>query len=224
MSALIVVKRNTIISYFSDRDESKSVAVSSDAIADMEILNEVNVEKMIHSLLGDKPQKPSVQTMLILDDELCFSEQTTLGEEEKTKEKLTGIVPFVRVATTTIHVQDAAIVVAANVDLYEALARLLRDMGYYVSMVLPWAAIVQSGVSAHGELDRTTVRRVFDAQATLKPMSFAFEQAEQSERQEIHVVKADSEPPKKKLGTGWIIFISVALVYVVVMLLIFVRK
>lgn len=221
MEALVVVKRNSIVCYFSDRDTPVSTAVPTSAMADMEIVNETELTAVIDTLLGAKPVHPTIPTILVLSDELCFSEKAPLRGEEQTKAKLTNSVPLVRVATTLIRLGETTVVVAANADLYDTIAHILAEKGYPVTLVIPWSAIVQAGMSTHGELDKVTVRRVFEAQSSLKSMSFP---CENTQTTEVSVAAPEKQSSTKRLPIGWFIFGGFALLYAVGMVWYMMRR
>jgi hypothetical protein len=211
MTALVVVKRNSLIGYLSDRDTPLSVVMPQSAMGVMEIADEKECAVLIEKTFGAKSTHPSIPTILVLSDELCFSEVSTPKDEEQAIVKLSGVVPFARISTTRLHTPDKSIIIAANEDLYEIIARLLGERGYPVTLVVPWAALVQVGISAHGEIDKITVRRVFDAQSQLRSMSFPCEVA--LAMNTPSAVPVSTQAPAKKVSKGLIIFGVLALIY-----------
>jgi len=221
MTALVILKRDAIHCYYSDRDTPVSVSVPSSAMTDMEIINEEELTAALSKALGAKSSHPITQTILVISDELCFYEQSPIQEEESTVKKLSGGVPLARVATTVIRSPDKALVIATNSDVYEAIVYMLTQQGYPVALVIPWAAIAQAGISSHGEIDKATVRRVFDARSTLKAMSFSLGKPRAPE---VVVKNKEKQEPKKKTPIGWIVFIGVAVLYAVGMLVFMVLR
>lgn len=222
MTALVVVKRNSLVGYLSDRDVPVSVVMPQSAMGGMEIADEKECAVLIEKSLGAKSTHPTIPTILVLSDELCFTDISTPKDEEQAIVKLSGVVPFARISTTRIHTPDKSIILATNQDLYEIIARLLGERGYPVLMVVPWAALVQVGISAHGEIDRVTVRRVFDAQSQLRPMSFPCEVA--STMNTTSVVPVSTQAPAKKISKGLIIFGVLALIYAAFMIWYMLRR
>lgn len=221
MTALILIKRNAFIYYTSNDDTPRTVSIPETAISDLEVVNKEALQSILKQAIAAKPVHPSVPTVLVLGDDLCFSRTTDAEHEEESKKQLLDTVPFARVGIITTHTNDQSMVIATNTDLYETFAELCTDLGYTVEFVVPWAAIVTSGVSAHGEVDRVTVKRVFDAKSQLQPMSFPCEHGAIGEEKPEDTHKTTAP---KKLPIGWIIFGLIALIYAITMYWFFIRR
>ena len=220
MSAVCYFKRNAIHWYFSDKNEGLTAQISQGAISNLEIVDEMILMQEVGKAVGKVIPKPPVQTMLILDDDICFSTKVPQPVVPENLKNIASDVPFSHVETVTVHYKTDDLAVSANSDLYQAIVRSLGQVGYDVTLIIPWVAVIASGISENGEMDRVTVKRIFDATATLKGSSFSFEKSHPSD---LTLTQSNKASQPKKLPIGWIIFISIALVYAAVMLWVYIR-
>lgn len=218
MSALIIHRRNALLYYSSDHDGGVSVPLSADAVSDMEILNEELYVQTIAALAAK--MHPPVNAMLILSDDMCYFAQTTPEKLDVVRDDLVRNTPFSHVETTVIRNDKQMFVVATNADVYESAVRAFADKGVSISMVLPWSALLVSKVVLSGEVDKVTVKRALDASQMLKNCIFPRTQSEH--RVDVPSMKAASSTPKK-IPVGWIIFISLAVLYAIGMMWFFMR-
>lgn len=220
MTAVCYFKRNAIHWYFSDKNEGLTAQISSSAISNLEIIDETILVQELGKAVGKIIPKPPVQTVLILDDDVCFS---TKIPEPVTPEQIKTIaadVPFSHVETVAVRYKSDNLAVSANSDLYQGIVRSLGQVGYDVTVIVPWVAVIAAGISENGEMDRVTVKRIFDATTSLKSSSFLFEKSHPSDALPTQAAKTAQS---KKLPIGWIIFIGIALVYAGVMFWIYIR-
>lgn len=220
MSAIVILKRNVFALYLSDKGSPLVGQVSAQAVTDMEVVDEKRFRDDIVRTLGNAIPKPSVPTILLLSDELCFVNKLAEQPTPEVLQKLTSVLPFAHAESVVLHTNDGDFALSANADLYHVTARLLTERGFGVSYVIPWAAITRAGISVRGELDKVTVKKIFDAQASLKQYAFPLDMLP------VISPKPTSSPqttPRKRIPMGWILFVSIALIYALVMLWFFVR-
>ena len=206
--------------YYSDKNEVFTVPLSQQSVSDLEVIDEGVLEKELTATLGKTLPKPSVQTVLVLDDEICFSTKITPPITAEMKTTLAADIPFAHVETVTVHYKSDDLAISTNSDFYQAIARCLSKIGYEAINVLPWVAVVSSGISEQGEMDRVTVKRIFDSLSSLRLSSFPIEKHHMTEPS---IPLASSSPVKKKLPIGWVIFIGIALLYAGAMYWFFIR-
>lgn len=220
MNALIIIHRNSLECYYSDRDNHTTCMLPLSAIADMEVVNEQEFAKIIAGSFGSAPVRPIVPTIIAVGDDVCFALNFTPEQETQAANKMVDIVPFSHVATTIVRSTSSTALVATNQDLYETTVRIFQTHGYATILVLPWSAITLSGISGNGVSDKNTVRRVFDALPTLKKTSFSL----YSEHIELteHTITPQTQQVRK-IAWGWIIFGFGALVYAVIMIVRIIR-
>lgn len=221
MSALIIHQRNALVCYTTDRDVAETIPLPKEAVTDMEVLDEKMYTQSVAQKLGPRPDHQSIATILVMADDLCFTVKVSSEKPEEQKQKLISSIPFVHVETVVLKDADASFIVATNADLYETAVRALSESGYMVSLVIPWNAIVQAKLSQGGEMDKVTVKRVFDAQSALKTKSFPLTTREQSHEEPV---KDDKQKPKPIISKGILVFGGIALVYAIGMLWFMLRK
>ena len=221
MSLLVEIKRDAFICHLTDREAPVSVPVPPAAISDLEVRDETALATAMQAVFGKKPAKPTIPAVLVLSDDACFYKRVTGGETADLKEKFAAEVPFSRVATVVIRTKDSTIFVATNTELYETVSRLLKEMGYPVTMVVPRAALTQIGIGQEVSIDRTVAKRIIDARQQLQPMEFPCDQSQP----EITDTEKTGEGGKKAvLSKGWIIFLGLAGLYVVAMAIFFLLR
>lgn len=214
MSVLLVHRRSSLLCYFSDRDGGMSMPIPPEAMSDMEILKE-DLYLQVVSAIASKIHAPT-GAILVLADDMCYFSQTTVEKLDEVKKQLIDDTPFSHVETTVVRNANQVFVIATNADLYEAAVKAFSEKGITISMVLPWSALVVHKVVLTGEIDRVTVKRVTDASQVLRASAFPLVE---HEKQTILPTQEHAVVTKRKsIPTGWIIFISIALVYSVVMI------
>ena len=218
MSALIIHRRNSFLYYSSDHDGGISIPIPPEAMSDMEILNEDAYIQTIAALAA-KMHAPS-QAMLILADDMCYFAQTTPEKLEAARDDLLNNTPFSHVETTVVRSAKQIFIIATNADVYESAVHAFADKGISISMVLPWSALIVQKIVLSGEIDKVTVKRAADASQALKSSVFPLPLHEH--RTDTPVAHAAQTSPKK-IPVGWIIFVSVAVVYAIGMIWFFMR-
>lgn len=221
MSALIIHQRNALVCYTTDRDVAETISLPKGAVTDMEVLDEKMYIQSIAQKLGTRSDHQSIPTMLVLADDLCFTVKASSEKLEEQKQKLIGSIPFVHVETVMLKDADTSFIVATNADLYETAVRALSESGYMASLVVPWNAIVRAKLSQGGEIDKVTVKRIFDAQSSLKMTSFPLAVHEQFHEEPV---KDDKQKVKPAISRGILIFGGIAFLYAIGMLWFMLRK
>lgn len=221
MATLIIHQRNSLVCYSTDRDAVETIQIPKEAVTDMEVMDEKIYTQAVMKKFGNRLTHQTVPTVLVMADDLCFTVKAVSEKLEEQKQKLVSSVPFAHVETVTLQNQTEFYLVATNADLYETAVRAFAESGYRVTFVVPWRAILQAKLSLGGEVDRVTVKRIFDAQIVLKGMSFPLAEPEQ-----VTEVSVKDLPTKGKpsLAKGWIVFGVIALLYAVGMLWFMLRK
>lgn len=218
MAALVILRSEALYIYYGDMPAPVGGSISQTAIADMEVISE---DELVSSIAKLVPQvlKAVTPTVLVISEELCFTQAINTKTQEEDKKKFIGVTPFAHVAVSEIVVQEQAYLIATNQDYYESVARILATRGYQIVMVVPWGGLIRFGISK-GEVDMVTVKRVFDNISTLRPVSFPFV----AEKQEVLPISAPGKDKlKKKISWGWIAFAVGACVYGFVMYWFFIR-
>lgn len=218
MSALAVLRSEALYLYYTDHTAPIGGTLPKIAVSDMEVLSEEALTAAVTKFIPAVPHT-SVPTVLVLGDELCFTQPFKEGDKEDAEKALIALTPFAHVATASLTVQNQRYFIATNQDYYEAVVRSLAARGHQVSLVVPWICLVRSGMTK-GELDMVTVKRVFDNLSSLRMCIFPLV----VENREVPVSSVTvPEKPKSKLPVGWIIFGVGALVYGFVMYWFFIR-
>lgn len=219
MSALIIHRRSSLLCYFSDRDGGLSVAIPPEAMADMEILNEElyiqAVTKMVEKIRGP------MSAVLVLADEMCYFAQTTSDKIEAVTKQLSDNTPFSYVQTAVIRNANQVFVVATNADVYEAAVRAFAAHGITITMVVPWGELVAQKIIVSGEIDRITVKRLFDATQTIKDSTFPLMT---HDHPIISTKEKDTKEKQRSSPVGWIVFGLFALAYAIGMIWYMVRQ
>lgn len=222
MNVLVFIQRQGVQLYYMDQQAPIACVLPPSTMRDLEIINEKELESFLAKALRPVSPKSQMQAILLLDDAVCFSSALEAGKEDEIKKTLINDVPFLRVANTTVTLTTGSLFVTTNQDLYESIARVLEARMYSVIGVYPWVAIQQLQILKPGEVVGTQfVKRLFDAVSSLKQVAFSYH------NQFVPpVVPATYLKPAATQTSriGWSIFLSVALVYILVMVAIaFVR-
>ncbi|MBI5018871.1 hypothetical protein HZB58_01195 [Candidatus Gottesmanbacteria bacterium] len=218
MSALAIVRPETIYVYYSDRPNPVGGSIAKSAVSDMEVVND---EELLLSVKKLVPVQPNavVSTIVVLSDELCFIQPFEEGKREEAEAKLISTTPFAHVVTACITAHDQSYLIATNQDYYESISRSLASQQHPVALVVPWSALVQLGLTK-GEVDNATVKRVFDGSSALRLSAFPFVTEKQGA---VVAVTAPKGKAPKKTPWGWIVFGGAALLYALTMYWFFIR-
>lgn len=214
MSALLVHRRSSLLCYFSDRDGGISIPIPPEAMSDMEILKEDVYLRVVSDVVAK--MHPPTSVTLVLADDMCYFAQTTAEKLEEVKKQLVDDTPFSHVETTVVRNGKQVFIIATNADIYETAVKAFSEKGITISMVLPWSALVVYKVVLTGEIDRVTVKRVTDSAQVLRESAFPLMQHEK-----VSIVPTTEHAlviKRKSIPIGWIIFVSIAIVYSIVMI------
>lgn len=211
MNVLVLIQRQSVQVYYPDRDTPAAAMVPLTVVRDVEVLNEKELDTILSGVLRPVTPKVVMQTMVLIDDAICFSTPLEAGREEEMKKALMNDVPFLHSAGTTIPQSTGTLFVITNQDLYESIGRILEGHGYTIVGVYPWTVVSHLSVVKSGEgFGAAAIKRLFDAVTSLKQMSFVY-------HNQVAPVAApvvpDGRASPKKLSKGWIIFLSVAMAY-----------
>ena len=219
MSALAILRPNSLYIYFSDQPKPVGGALAKTAVLDMEIISEDDLAASITKFVPANTHT-FVQTVLVLSDELCFTQEVTdPSKREDVEAKLIDNTPFSHVSTISLVVKNKQYVMAVNQDYYESVARVLGLRGYTISLVVPWSLLVYRDMTK-GEIDMVTVKRVIDAISDLRVSAFPF-MAEKKEK--IVPTVLSTVKQKRKISWGWYVFCAVAFLYALGMYWFFMR-
>lgn len=211
MNVLVLIQRQSIQIYYPDRDTPVAVMVPLTAMRDVEILNEKDLDTVLSGVLRPVPPKSVMQTIVLIDDAICFSTPLEAGREEEMKKILINDVPFLHSASTIIPQSTGALFVITNQDLYDSVGRVLEGHGYSILGVYPWSVVSHLAAIKSGEgFGTVAIKRLFDAVTSLKQVSFVYHNQTAPIAPSI---MSDGRATPKKLSKGWIIFLSVAVVY-----------
>ena len=215
MNVLVFIQRQGVQLYYMDQEAPIACVLPSSTMRDLEIINEKELESFLAKTLRPVSPKSQMQAILLLDDAVCFSSALEAGKEDEIKKTLINDVPFLRVANTTVTLTTGSLFVTTNQDLYESIARVLEARMYSVIGVYPWVAIQQLQILKSGEtVGASFVKRLFDAVSSLKQVAFSYHnQFVPPAMPETHRKPAAAQTSR----IGWIVFLSLALVYIFVM-------
>lgn len=218
MNVLVFIQRQGVQLYYMDQEAPIVCVLPPSIMRDLEIINEKELESFLGKALRPVSPKFQMQAILLLDDAVCFSSALEAGKEDEIKKTLINDVPFLRVASTTVTLTTGSLFVTTNQDLYESIARVLEARMYSVIGVYPWVAIQQLQILKPGEAVGTPfVKRLFDAVSSLKQVAFSY----QNQFAPSAMTAMQAKPAVTQTSRiGWIIFISVAFVYVLIMVVI----
>lgn len=219
MSAIILHRRTSLLYYSSDRDGGISLPIPIEAMSDMEIVNEANYIRALEVMAG-KIHTPS-SVILVLADEMCYFAKATPDTIDLVREQLIRNTPFSHVETTVVRDSKQIFIIATNADIYESMIHAFFNKGITISMVLPWSALVIQKIVLTGEIDKVTVKRVSDGISMLKECSFPIAQHEQ---RTDAVPVTTHEKKQKSIPMGWVIFISIAVIYAIGMMVFLLRQ
>lgn len=221
MTALALLQPASLLVYYPDRDAPAGGEVPPDAVRDMEVQNLEALEEWVLRQVPKDPKGPA-QTVIVVGETLCYTLELNGKDEEETMKYLLRLTPFTNPATTVLTLQNKRYAIATNQDLYEGFVRSLSKSDHAVSLVVPYAALTAVGIQTGEGIGRQTARRVSDALSQLKGSAF-------SVRMKFPEPGKDTKPTgnnkngKKKLPVGWIIFVTVAVLYAVGMLVFLMR-
>lgn len=217
MNVLILIKRQSLQLFYSDRKLPVECVVPETAMKDLEITNEKELDLVLTKYLLPVPAKMVTQTILLLDNDICFSAKLEQGREEEIKKAQLESSPFLHVVSTTFSVEGNAIFITTNQDLIQSIGRVLESHRYAILAVCPWHVVQYAKVVAPGEtFNAASMKRLFDSADSIKQLGFPYQnEVLVAIPQELLTKKV----PNKKISKGWIIFLSVAGVWVVVMII-----
>lgn len=218
MSALVILRPETLYVYYSDRTAPVGGSIAKSAVSDMEVVSEEELTSSVAKLVPSVP-KIIVSAIIVLSDELCFIQAVEDGNRDEAETKLISATPFVHVTTSFVTFNDQSYLIATNQDYYESIARAMAVQQHQVILVIPWSCLVQHGMTK-GEVDSSTVKRVFDGIAELRSCAFPFAV---EKRSESVTTIASKEKKQKKIHWGWIAFGGGALLYAFFMYWFFIR-
>ena len=218
MNVLVFIQRQGVQLYYMDQDAPIACVLPPSIMRDLEIINEKELENFFAAVLRPVSPNTQMQAVLLLDEAVCFSSLLEAGKEDEIKKRLINDVPFLHVANITIPVTAGSLFVTTNQDLYESIARVLEGRKYSVIGVYPLVAMQQFQIIKSGEMfGVTVVKRLFDAVSSLKQVAFSY----QNQFVPSVMTAMQAKPAVTQTSRiGWIIFISVAFVYVLIMVVI----
>lgn len=223
MSAIAFLQRQNLFLYYTDRDVPVGGDIPIEAVRDMEVRSVEALGAWIKQNIP-KDAKGKVQTVLLIDESLCYMLELGDRNEEESKKQLLSLAPFAHISTAIVSVKDKRYVIATNQDLYQKMIRALSESDHIVSLVIPSAALFSAGINLDGGINGQVAKRVTDSVSSLR--NHAFDIHEQklnvspvSTSEEKHQVQK-----KKTLSLWWIVFGTAALLYVVVMYVMFLRS
>lgn len=217
MNVLVLIQRQSIQIYYPDRDTPVAAMVPLTVLRDLEVLNEKDLDTILSSVLRPVTPKIGMQTMVLIDDAICFSTLLEPGREEEMKKILINDVPFLHTASAIIPQSTGSLFITTNQDLYDSIGRVLESHGYSIIGVYPWLAVLHVEAIKSGEgFGPVAIRRLFDGVASLKQVSFTYHNQLITP---VSIPAIDGKKIDKKNYTGWIIFLSIALVYAGFMIL-----
>ena len=218
MSALAILRSEALYLYLSDIPAPLGGSISRTAVADMEVISEDELVLSVAKLLP-QTSKTVIPTVLVLSDELCFTQTVAEKSKEDDEKRLIGVTPFAHVATTTLTVQEQQYLIATNQDYYESVSRALALRGYQVTLVIPWSSLIHHRVTK-GEVDMVTVKRVFDTMSDLRSSAFPLVV---EKKESLSTVPSTKGKPQQKFLWGWIVFGVGASAYAFAMYWFFIR-
>lgn len=216
MNILVLIQRQSMQVYYPDRDTPIACMVPPAVVRDVEVVNEKELDTVLSGVLRPAPNKSVMPTIILIDDSICFSSFLEVGREEEMKKKLVNDVPFLHIASTVLPLDAGQLFVMTNQDLYESVGRILESHGHTIVGVYPWSAVAHVQAIKSGEgFGPIVIKRLFDAVSDLKHVSFVYHNQVSVP---LSSAPADGHAHTKKLPVGWIIFLGLALVYVLVMI------
>lgn len=219
MSALAILRPETLYVYYSDQSNPVGGSIAKSAVSDMEVVSEDELYVSVKKLVPIIPNTV-VSTILVLSDELCFIQPVEEGKRDEAETKLISVTPFAHVTTALLTAHDQSYLIATNQDYYESISRALASQQHPVALVVPWSSLVQLGLTK-GELDIATVKHVFDGISALRSCAFPFLVEKQGAA--VAVMASKGKVPQKKISWGWIIFAVGAILYALIMYWFFIR-
>ncbi len=220
MSALAVLRPDSLTLAYGDRPTLAGGTLPPSAVADMEVVSEADLMSVVAKLVPVNG-KGSVDTILAISDELCYTLPFETKSKDNVEKMLVSLTPFNEVVTTLLPSKNQQYMVATNRDLYESVARALAVRNHNVILVLPWMNITQLGF-AKNTLDSTLTRRVHENLSTLRIYGFPLT-VEHAEN-EPSIVPGITKGRPSKFSPWWLVFLAAALVYGFVMYWFFIRQ
>lgn len=221
-STLLLIQRQSLQLFISDKAAPVAVMVPESVIRDMEVVSEMGLVALFKQILPVVDVHIQAQITIIISEDLCFVAPFVAEKIEETQTKLQNESPFAHVAITTVMTPTTPVVVSTNQELYEAVGRVLEANHYVISGVYPWRAL-QLGEMAkpNAVFDVAATKRICESLSTYKSAAFEYKTVAP-----VVVVNSVTQSPaaKKKLPIGWIIFGVTALLYAAVMLFIMFRN
>jgi len=201
--------------YYSDRRDPVVCMVPDTILKDLDIVNEKEFDALVSKYLLPVPVKSTVQTILLLDNDICFSTKLEAGKEEEIKKNHLDDSPFLHVVSTSFTVEGTSLFITANQDLIQSVGRVLESHRYVILAVCPWQIVQYAKVVAQGEVfNATSIKRLFDGAESIKQLGFLYEK----QSPVTSIVDTQKKPSPKKLSKGLIVFIGIAVVYLIGML------
>lgn len=219
MSALAILRPDTLSIAYSDRTATAGGVLPKSAVADMEVVSETELTNIIAKFLPGSA-KTSIPTVLAISDELCY----TLPLDDKSKENveklLVSLTPFNEVATTLLDGKSQKYMVSTNQQLYESVVRALGARNHQVILIVPWMHIVQLGL-AKDTIDMAVVKRVHDNLSLLRPYALPPPPGQEANAS-VTIMSGITKGPAK-FSTWWIVFLVAAFLYAFAMYWFFIR-
>ncbi len=221
VTTLLLVQRQSLQLFISDRATPVAVMVPETTIRDMEVVNENELTALLRKVLPVASPHVQPQITIIISEDLCFVAPYDAQHPEEVALKLQNESPFAHVAIATVLTQVTPVVIATNQELYETIGRVLESCHYTVSGVYPWRAL-QLGEMAkpNSVFDIAATKRFCESPAVYR--GTAFEYKTTVPLMTSTVVTAGVSV-KKKFPVGWFVFGALALLYAGVMLYIMFR-
>lgn len=213
MNVLVLIQRQSLQIYYSDHDTPTAVMIPQTMVQDLEVINEKELDTLLAGVLLPVTPKTPMSALLLIDDAVCFSVPLEVGKEEEAKKALINDVPFLHVANVTIPFEKNPLFVTTNQNLYESIGRVFEAHGYSILGVYPWHVVGYLQLTKSGEaFGSGSVKRLFESIGGIRQTSFPYHNQEKSLALDP-VVGGQVKP--KKLSVGWIIFISLAILYAI---------
>jgi hypothetical protein len=222
MNVLVFIQRRSLLFYYANRSQPLLCAIPVTVMNDLEILNEQELHSLLAHYIPPKDPKSQTQIILLLGDDICFSSWLAPGKEEETKKTMIDTVPFANIESVTVPLDQHQLYIITNQDLYRKIGQALETyhctiIGAYPWVISKYANILKEG----GVFDSEVAKKIFEVQPHIKDYGFPYLSMLSPAASEG---QHKSEPTKKTLPKGWVIFICFAVIYVLIMLFFFVRK
>ena len=159
--------------FYGSNNQVKSLQVPTEVFNNLEIQDEGQFDAMVKNFLLATNLK-NQRVVIILSDEVIFQKvlRETSGEiEQQEAQRFFNEIPFdpEKVAQKQLRIQNQLFLIAANCQLYESLAKILKEIGWETVSIVPITLFTINNLQ---NLDFQSVTSILENKDLVRPLNF----------------------------------------------------